>query len=241
MKTWTFMAFAGAAAAAPAQADITAVYVADGPGMALEMKIEVAEGGNLRGDMNIPGVYLIRRDGRNYFIAATPTGPLVQDVEDVGAVMQEELSRMSPSPCDRIPEAKTSARLVPLGLATIAGRTGEAYGNPDRRQRPEVVISRDPALALLGAAMAAQFRASTTVMGQCLARVPMFAEMQALLDSGAPLQFGPMHLETVETGPIDPARFVLPAAPATREEIRVLMKHKSGPAVTIAPGPSGKR
>jgi hypothetical protein len=54
----------------------------------------------------------------------------------------------------------------------------------------------------------------------------MLAQMQALLDSGAPLQFGPARLDTVETGPIDPARFALPAAPATREQVRALMNRQ---------------
>jgi hypothetical protein len=237
MKIWTFLALAAAGAAAPARADITATYVADGPGMVLEMKVEIAAGGDLRADMNVPGLYMIKREGRSYFVITGPSGPIVQDFEDMGAVVREELSRTQPDLCDQFDGAGSSFKLVPRGTVTIAGRTGEAYAPAGHPQHTEMVISRDPALAPLGEAMAAQFRASTIVMGECVARTPMFVQMLALLESGAPLQFGPMHLATVTTGPVDPARFVLPAAPASREEVRALMIRNSGRRVTVVEAP----
>lgn len=237
MRLWPLLAIA-AVAAAPAHADLTATYVAVNGTLDFKMKVEVAANGDLRTDMFVAGPYMIKREGRVYFVAPNPAAPVVQDVEDVGAVMQEELGRMNRHFCDDLQRAPAFPSMVSRGTVTIAGRAGEAYGH-DRHagSRPEVVISRDPALAPLGAAMAAQFRLSMTMMGPCASKVPMFAQMQALLDSGAPLQFGPMRLDTVETGPIDPARFVLPAAPETREQVRARMVGKSRPTVTIHPRP----
>ncbi|MEA3061329.1 MAG: hypothetical protein QOJ94_1110 [Sphingomonadales bacterium] len=235
MKVWAFLALA-AAGAGPAQADLTATYVAVNPAMSFTMKVEIAANGDLRADMSNPGLYLIRRQGHSYFVVADPTGRVVEDTADVGAVMQEQLAKLDPHFCDEI-EKMPAGKLVSRGAMTVSGRTGEAYAMESRpASRPDVVISHDPALAPLGAAMAAQFRESAALMGPCWASVPMVAQMQALLDSGAPLQFGPMRLDTVETGPIDPARFALPAAPATREQVRGLMTRPRN-TVTIQPRP----
>jgi hypothetical protein len=235
MKVWTFLALA-AAGATPAQADLTATYVAVNPGMNFKMKVEVAANGDLRADVSNPGLYLIRRQGHSYFVVADPAGPVVEDTADVGAVMQEQLAKLDPHFCDAFTHMAT--KLVSRGATTLAGRTGEAFAIEGRPAAPpQVVISHDPALAPLGAAMAAQFRESSALMGQCWSSVPMIAQMQALLDSGAPLQFGPAQLDTVETGPIDPAHFMLPAAPATREQVRALMSRPRN-TVTVQPRPA---
>jgi hypothetical protein len=232
---WPLLAFS-AAAASPAHADLTATYVPinGATDMSMNVKMEIAANGDLRADMNVPGPYLIKRQGRTYFIMPDAAGPVVADVADMGAVMQEQMDKMSPNFCAGLARGVTSRGLVSRGTVTIAGRTGEAYGPVGRSgSRPDVVISRDPALAPVGVAMAAQFRASMALMGECASTVPLFVQMQALLDSGAPLEFGPMRLDTVETGPVDPARFALPSAPATRDQVRALMDRKSGPRVTV--------
>jgi hypothetical protein len=223
-----------AAWAAPAHADLTATYVSVNAGIDFRMKIEIAANGDLRADTSTPGMYMIKRAGRAYFIVQEPSGPVVEDVADVGAVTQEELARLDPHFCDKWVRIDPSPKLVSQGTVTIAGRDGEAYGPEGHTgSRPAVVISRDPALTPLAQAMAAQFRMTTTVMGTCMPAVPMFAQMQALLDSGAPLLFGPARLDSVETGPIDPARFVLPGAPATREQVRALMARKNPVTVRV--------
>jgi hypothetical protein len=234
MRIWAFLALA-AAASGPAQADLTATYATAGPGLNLRMKIEIAANGDLRTDVSLPGVYMIRREGHSYFIVPDPAGPVVEGTADLGAVMQEQLAKADPHFCDRLGRAATM-KLVSRGMTTIAGRTGEAFAVDRPNSRPQLVLSHDPALAPLGAAMAAQFRESSSLMGPCGSAVPMFAQMQALLDSGAPLQFAGLQLDTVETGPIDPARFVLPAAPLTREQVRALMMRPHND-VTAPPRP----
>lgn len=229
---WPFLALA-AFAGAPARADITAIYLNDESESGFEMKVEVASNGDLRTDSDGSGRYLIRRGGRIYFVEQGPQGPVVEDFADVVAVIQEELGKMGPNVCDRLQFGGPKSRLISRGRVTIAGRSGEAYAPEGRKGAPaQVVISRDPALAPLGAAMAAHFRMSMALMGRCGSKVPMVAQTEALLDSGAPLKLGPVRLGPVETRAIDPARFVLPAEPDTREEVRARMFGNAAEDVT---------
>lgn len=90
---------------------------------------------------------------------------------------------------------------------------------------PVVVISDDPNLALLGKAMSKQFGTSLTLMRGLLGNVPdVFTEMDALLQTGAPLSYAGMDLVSVNHAPIDPERFELPAPPQTVEQIRARLK-----------------
>lgn len=237
MKIRPFLALA-AAAASPAHAQLTATYVSkNGGGTEMNVKLEIAANGDLRAntaDMKVPGLYLMKIGARTYFIIPEAAGPVVADVADMGAAIQEQLKGTGVDLCAGLSQAPSSPRLVSRGTVTVAGRSGEAFGQEGRSASPpDVVISRDPALAPLGAAMAAQFRASLTLLGECASTFPIFVQMQGLLESGAPLIFGPVRLGSVSTGPIDPARFVLPAAPASREQVRALMARKYGPAVSI--------
>jgi hypothetical protein len=239
MRLWTFLAFA-VGAAASAQADITATYLNDDRESGVEMRVEIAANGNLRtDDPDLPGRYLIRRGGRVYMVEQDPQGAVVEDLSDVVAVIQDELSKMGPQVCDRLQSSTPKIRLVSRGPVTIAGRSGEAYV-PEGREgaEPHVVISRDPALAPLGAAMAAQLEMTIALLGRCASQVTNVAQMRALLAGGAPLMLGLVRLGSVETGPIDPARFVLPAEPATREEVRARMFGKIVSAVPAPPVPN---
>ncbi|HEX8240921.1 MAG TPA: hypothetical protein VF574_14395 [Allosphingosinicella sp.] len=231
MRLWHFLVLA-AGAGAPAQADITATYLNDERESGFEMKVQIAANGDLRADdPDLPGRYMIRRGGRVYFVEQDPRGKVVEDFVDVVAVIDEELSKLDPRVCDRLQASNSRSKLVSRGPVTIAGRSGEAFGPEGREGSPaQIVISRDPALVPLGTAMAAQFRMSLALMGRCAPDVPMYAQMQALLESGAPLIFGPVRLGSVETKAIDPARFALPAEPATREEIRARLFGEAGPA-----------
>src|SRR3954462_3714320 len=140
MRVWLFLALA--AVAAPARADLTATYVLGSlDGTDQTMKMEVATNGDIRADMNFPGLYMITRDGRSYFVAPGSTGPLVEDFEDLGAVMKEELGKKELQFCAHVAQGASSARLVPRETMTVAGRTGEAYGLENRADaRPYLVI-----------------------------------------------------------------------------------------------------
>ena len=242
MRIWPCFAIA-VAVAVPAQADITGTYRSVHAGIEMTMRVQVAANGDLRADMNRPEIYIIKHSGHAYFVMQMPEGPVVADVQDAAAVMQEEMKKLDPAFCSQVKEAAPSFVLTDRGEMTVAGRKGEAYASAQRTgSMPDVVISHDPELAPLGAALAAQFRLSTTlmggVMGECMAEIPMFRQMQELLDSGTALMFGGMQLETVETGPIDPARFVLPAPPAPREKVRQIMMHKDAGTPGNGPRPA---
>src|SRR5438045_6874154 len=99
---------------------------------------------------------MIRHQGRVYFVIPEPEGPMVVDVEEMAAAAEEEMRKADSHFCDQMAKAPPPAALVSQGQVTIAGRTGDAYSSGGRSSgSPDVVISRDPALAPLGAAMAA--------------------------------------------------------------------------------------
>lgn len=88
-----------------------------------------------------------------------------------------------------------------------------------------IVISHDPDLAQLGKAMAKQLGTSRMMLTRMLGQAPgMVTEVEKLLQSGAPLSFAGMALESVNHTPIDPKRFELPAEPETLDQIRERMK-----------------
>jgi hypothetical protein len=101
-----------------------------------------------------------------------------------------------------------------------------------------VVISRDPDLAQVGKAMAKQFGTSRTMLTRMIGNTPgMLTEMDKLLQSGTPLSFAGMELQSVNHIPIDPKRFELPAQPETLDQIRERMKPLPPPPTTTLPKP----
>ncbi|TMJ13298.1 MAG: hypothetical protein E6G94_12180 [Alphaproteobacteria bacterium] len=207
----------------PALADMTATYVAQK--VAMKMTIEIASNGDVRGGTSSPTAYFIVHDGHAYVIQASFDGPVVMRMEDMAAVMTEQMKRMMPNlPADaakNMPEWK----LVKGPAVTIRGRQGVAYymgGLPKNSptESPMLVISTDPALAPLAAAMEHQFAMSTGMMGQMLGGSNPMSGLEAVLKTGAPLVLTGMELDSVTTDPIPPSRFALPAEPATIEVVR---------------------
>lgn len=230
------LALIGSCLAVPALADTTAVYSHQG-GM-MTMTVEIASSGEIRVTMGgkmleemkkqLPaGMELdqfggIVRDGENYLIQPGSEGkPLVIRMRDAAAVMKEYLAthrEALPAPAD---SAVEGPKLVARGIATINGRTGRAFYSVDGGQAV-AVISADPDLAELGTAMRRQFATSVQMMGS-IGFSATDGSMDAILAQGAPLSFGGMDLQTVKHDPIPAARFVLPAQPASLDQVRSLM------------------
>lgn len=212
---------------APALADLTATYVA--PHAIFTMTIEIASNGDLRGDVGIPGNYFITRAGHGYFISDGPSGPIVMRVEDIATVVSEELAKRD----DHFPDEATTAHdpkpeFVEKGTVVINGRTGSAWylklENGQFSTKPWAVVSHDPILAPLGRAMAMQFDMSAAMMGKMMGGATGSGDaMEEILKTGAPLSFAGAELKTVSTTSISPARFELPAEPATLDIIRKTM------------------
>jgi hypothetical protein len=85
------------------------------------------------------------------------------------------------------------------------------------------VISSDPALSQLGAAMRLVVAAENLVGELDWGWPPTQARdnpLDALLEHGAPLRFGDLTLRSFERVPIDAARFILPSEPESAEAMR---------------------
>lgn len=239
MKPWLATLFL--ICPAPAFADMTAIY--EFRNLPAEMRIQISDNGDAlmslvlsdpNSNMTMTAPYFLTREGRGYYIAATPSGPLVARIEDVAAVMAEHMSEQMPQLRDHAEDLDQPAvDLVPIGDATINGRTGTAYTSPSRidagATRPMVIISQDPSLAPLARAWAQQFDVSTAMMGQIFGPVDYARNMKEILATGAPIYFIGTELKSVDSTPIPPSEFQLPAPPASLEEVRRSM-------LRIAPG-----
>ena len=217
---WTMLALA---AAAPAPTDLTATYASPGAGPNTSMKVEVATNGNMRFEAS-GGITFIRREGHTYLVTGKGPAALVADVADFETIARESLAKSGPGFCASIPSPGPLASLVQEGIATVQGRTGEAWYRRTRdgklAAKPEAVISHDPALAPIGVAVAEEYRADKRLMPDCPALHALVAPMEAVLASGVALAWEGMELTAVHAGPIDAKRFELPAAPKSLARLR---------------------
>ncbi|GHH18990.1 hypothetical protein GCM10008023_25540 [Sphingomonas glacialis] len=215
----------------PAWADTTAVYRASGA--PFEMQVEVAANGNVRGKVMGQAAYFLTLSGEGYLVLETPTGPAVDRLGDVAAIMAETLDAMFTAH----PELKNAMAQQPSilvqehGTAVVGGRTGKAYffvGQDQKRSpRAVAVVSDDPALAELGKAMAAQFDMSIK-LNPMMGKSAFATQMSRILHGGTALTFGGGDLVSVRGATIDPARFVLPAKPETLDQARDRFKANGG-------------
>ncbi|MBV9884898.1 MAG: hypothetical protein JO276_17955 [Sphingomonadaceae bacterium] len=200
---------------AAAPAGIRATYAG---GEQPAMTIEIADNGDVRADV-AEGWQLIVLGGRAYLVQDRLTGPLVMRVEDLAALL----------PASRASAAAASggsATIAERGSAVVNGRIGRAFFFPHATGldagTPAAVISSDPALAPLGAAMHRAF-AAEALIGALDWGWPADNSQDALLalfEQGAPLKYYDIELSSLERVPIDGSRFALPAEPETAEAVR---------------------
>jgi hypothetical protein len=210
-----------------ALADMTATYGA--PNTNFTMKIEIASNGDVRGDVaGQPGLYFITRGGKGYFIQADPAGPIVTRAEDYGAALSEQMAKMAPGFRDMV--KGVALHLVEKGEVAVNGRKGTAYYvrmTPDAplSSQPFAVISHDPTLAPLGEAMARQFDMSMSMSPQMMP-TEAFAEVQAVLKTGAPISFGGAELKTISLDPIPASEFELPGPVEGMDHLRARLERQ---------------
>ncbi|WP_277317478.1 hypothetical protein [Sphingomonas sp. AOB5] len=210
---------------APAQAQLTAVYTPpEGSPIPFEMRIEIAPNGDVRGTLPGQSLWLLTIAGEGYFISGEGKDAKVMRATDVAAVLGEQMKKMMPD-MPPIPDGALEMVLTEGKPVTVRGRTGTGWYMEGNDTAPAMVISSDPALAPLGKALAYQFEISTRMMAQLsFAPTGFMDEMLRVLRTGAPLSVSGLELNTVATAPIPADRFVLPAAPLSREEIRTRLE-----------------
>lgn len=196
---------------APALADVTARYAVG----AAELTIEAADGGDWR--VEVPGEFtLIRRDKVDYVVMVMGKETMVFKLGDLLNTLKPKVSG---KPGKAGPDAFTRAKftLVRGADVVVAGYKGTnwSFGPEERRpggHRAEVVTSKDPALAPVGAIFLEIGRqASALGEGQFGPDSNFLALANALFASGAPLRVEKvMELRSVDGAAIDPKRFVLP-------------------------------
>jgi len=234
------LALTGLFLATPALADTIAVYSAQG-GM-MTMTVEIAADGDLRVTMGGEMIEAMKQkmpeldptqiggivhDGENYMMQPGPDGKIVViRMRDAAVVMKEFMDAHKADLPVPPAEALQGPKLVERGTATINGRTGKAFYFEEGKGAPVTVVSADPDLAELGAAMRRQFATSMQMMGST--GFPMTGNsMDAVLAQGAPIAFAGMELQTVKHDAVSPARFTLPAEPASLDQVRILMQPRA--------------
>jgi hypothetical protein len=211
--------------AGPACADMTAVY--ENPAKSFHMKIELAANGDLRGEVAAkPGVYFLKVQGRCYFVVPSPTGLVVDRCEDTMAAVMAVANERTPGLAKLTEQAgkfkfDDKPFLTKGDEVTVQGRRGTAYYfalSPGEKSQPVLVISSDPDLAPLGAAMVTQSE-MTASMSPTPMKNPLADEMTTILKTGAPVAIAGAELTTVSRDQIDRARFALPGPVESRDAI----------------------
>jgi hypothetical protein len=198
----------------PALADIRADYVEVGGSRSL--RVEVADNGDMR-FTGEDGNYTLFRNGAVYEVHPGPETPIVVTSEVVAYRTREDFrTGRASTMVERGSEPEGPIVFMPGEVVTAAGNDGVRYGVSGNRRTP-VILSTEPVLLPLGKAMASYFHAIDFMNadeGTDMGNLP------ALLADHAVLGFWEMRLVRVDFGPIDPARFRLPAAPLTLAAIK---------------------
>jgi hypothetical protein len=201
-----------------ARADMKATYLQ--ASLFETMIVEVADNGDSRLQFSGQSWRLQFVGGQGYAVYELLQGVQVVRLADLRRL---RIERWRGPPDTAILEG---VRLVQRGTASVAGYRGTAY----LIQRPEdaeplpgpmLVVSEDPALAALGRPIAAQM--DFVILSSRLAGAtipPLALAIREALGSGTPWSFLDMELQNIDRGPIDPARFRLPAPPVTMEVLR---------------------
>jgi hypothetical protein len=193
-----------------ALADLTARYGGSLPED--HITVEISGTGHVRVQKDLDEYHLIVGDD-SYQVEPSEDGFRVIRLADVLAILSEatngDFERLREFPAETLRQG---------GQVQVGTWTGTAYFE-EGRPEPVLVISHDPSLAALGAAVAADFRATPQLVAYGI-RPEIAQPVQRLLDTGAPLVIMGAQLQSVSTAPVDVSRFRLPAEPETKESIR---------------------
>jgi hypothetical protein len=225
-----------ALAASPARAGLHAEY-RNGSSVS---DLLVADNGDMVGTF-FDRHRLILRGGEAFVVERRLTGPVVYRLADLDAILRERRALKTPA------AAAAAPGLASIGMRRVGDREGEAYAFPsstaDDAERSAIVISRDPALAPLGPAMAHLLAAE-----QSLAEREGMGgfegggddPMTKLVATGAPLRIGDLTLKSVERADPPAERFALPAPAETAAELRTRLDREAREAKEAEAHPSDR-
>lgn len=222
-------------AAMPAWADTTAVYKAP---QGAQMTIEVASNGNMRSTIGSSGTYSLSVDGEDYMVFYDANGPVVVRMSDMVAVLADYVQKNMPELAKASEaEGPSPFKYFRGGQMTIGGRAGTIwYMNfgedslpPDKfAANARIVVSADPELAELGAALVRQIESSTKLSSPLFGRRNPADGILEVVKTGAPILWNGMELTSVSRIPIAADRFALPAKPETLEQVRTRFEANGG-------------
>jgi len=217
--------------AAPAEAGMRATY-SDGT-QGRQLVIEVADNGDARVSGGEEGEYGLLLGGHFYMVGKQGGALKVARIEDVAAAIDQVMPPVFKGMlAGAFPEPPKAFRAEKKGARTIGGREGVVYaiyGLDESRpgQAEEFVMSADPALKPVGAAME-QFMNAAIVPAAPLigpGAAELVADTRAIFALGTPLDAaGRFRLEKVEAAVVPAAALALPGKAETVDELVAEMK-----------------
>lgn len=204
----------------PAQAGARATYLRPDGGSTV---IEVADNGDARIGPSDDAEYGLLVNGRFYMVETVHGRTTVTRMEDIAAAAGLLLP---PGFNELLKSAKslTPARsnLEADGSATIAGREGKGFKMRGAESPERMVVSDDPSLRPVGAAMEGIATASVASMAGLFGKEAageLLSHIRDMFSRGTPLRtFDGWVLTTVEKADVRQDRVQLPGKPVSLEE-----------------------
>ena len=214
--------------ATPAHAGTRATYLRPDGGSTI---IEVADSGDARIGQANDVEYGLLVNGRFYMIEAGRDGTFVMSLNDIaeaaGLVLPREFGRLRKS-LRALSAAESN--LESDGTETVAGRPGYRFRMKHSDIVERLVVSDDPALRPVGAAMEGIAVASVAAMGALFGDEMSSEVIQHIRDMfarGAPLKtFDGWTLATVEDAEVPRDRVALPEMPLSADEVTQRLRTK---------------
>lgn len=217
----------------PASADISAIYEVQSDHefaqtVDFAMTIEVNDNGDARLHLTGRSGYFLIRDGEAYQVSRGIDGPYAEKLDDLEAVIVNagQAGGISLELLKQLPKIE----LADKGIVQVGEWQGRGYaqdGDEMGSGWPELVISQDESLRLIGGAFSLLSSGRFGAM-RMLTLNNLFGgfgfydpKVRELIATGTPIRINMLELSETSTNEIDHTRFELPERVLTREEISI--------------------